>query len=665
MKPIPFIWWRVCLILFHFNSPQPSSAYLSLQSLTSVRNGFSNAVEKPRLGSLLTHTSFTLYTPSRTLLSRGISDQLLSSKQNGKSKTLRLQMSSVDGDGVSELLFGAENETRISSEIFRGASEKHGIVKDLGIHNGTRLLIKNNGNGPVLSYGKSLFIIPESWRDRTEGCSRDYLINWMEMKISSCRSVRISGLPTTLDIDDFIAKLRQEFVLSDRDESVHVVRNNLGVFTGVLVVELSNPSCAERLCGALDKTFVQGRIVKASKHYYLSRRKRTREAKDKMTAAERLSSLFAKIDAVPNDENISNMLIELEEGFSLLRPDTSHRGFLFSRLKSNAQVDRILDDADVSPKTVCKIISDFGRQKDIDKAMAVFMWLERSQYEPNLFHFNAIISACEKSGFWYTALLMLAEIRARNIRPDTITYSTLISACGKGKRSDLALQLFEEMKSNRIPANVITYNALISTCEKTSKLEEAIKIFDEMTAANVKPDIVTYSALISACEKVGDYQQAWKFFEQCSKQGMRPDRIAFNSLISACDKGQRPDLAQKAFDLMRSQGVAMDTITVCSLMSAYATVGNIDKTREVFQGCKDKSPPILLALYHELIRSCHQEGDYETAVSYLEQLEREGVAPIEFTYTLLASVCNQAERPDLADKYTALSREASKSKQGG
>eukprot|EP00960_Hanusia_phi_P071447 767556-Hanusia_phi.AAC.3 len=72
-------------------------------------------------------------------------------------------MSSVDGDGVSELLFGAENETRISSEIFRGASEKHGIVKvheaksvwrtlvfipvqDLGIHNGTRLLIKNNGN---------------------------------------------------------------------------------------------------------------------------------------------------------------------------------------------------------------------------------------------------------------------------------------------------------------------------------------------------------------------------------------------------------------------------------------------------------------------------------------------------------------------------------------
>jgi len=574
---------------------------------------------------------------------------------------VRLSMTwSLDRDGIPELLYRAKNETKISDEIFAMTGERHGIVKDLGLYNGTRLVIKNNGNGPVLSYGKSLFIIPESWRDRTEGCSRDYLINWMEKKISSCRSVRISGLPANLDIDDFAERLSKEFDIGDRERSLHAVRNNAGVFTGILLVETKDASCADRLCASLDKTFVQGRIVNAHKHYHLSRRKTSREVASDMTASERFGSLLQKIDAAPDDENISNKLIELEEGFSMLRPDVSRRGFLLDQFQSNAQVDQILDAADVSAKTVCKIISDFGKRKNIGKAMAVFIWIERSKLDPNLFHFNAIISACEKSGYWYTALLLLAEVRTRRIRPDTITYSTLISACGKGKRSDLALQLFEEMKKNSIAANVITYNALISTCEKTSKLEEAIKICDEMIAANVKPDIVTYSALISACEKVGEYERAWSFFEQCKEEGMRPDRIAFNALISACDKGHRPDLAQKAFDLMKAQGVAMDSITVCSLMSAYATAGNIHKTREVFDSCKEKSPALLLAFYHELIRSCHNEGDYKTAISYLEQFEREGGKPIEYTYTLLASVCNQANRPDLADKYTSMSQEVSK-----
>ncbi|EKX43978.1 hypothetical protein GUITHDRAFT_163700 [Guillardia theta CCMP2712] len=499
---ITLYWLQLCLLLFCLNSLQPSSAFIRLPSLKSWRNEFATTKQAERQVAIV---SVALRSP--ILLSPVISDTPSSFHRHGRSGGVRLSMTwSLDRDGIPELLYRAKNETKISDEIFAMTGERHGIVKDLGLYNGTRLVIKNNGNGPVLSYGKSLFIIPESWRDRTEGCSRDYLINWMEKKISSCRSVRISGLPANLDIDDFAERLSKEFDIGDRERSLHAVRNNAGVFTGILLVETKDASCADRLCASLDKTFVQGRIVNAHKHYHLSRRKTSRE-----------------------------VAIELEEGFSMLRPDVSRRGFLLDQFQSNAQVDQILDAADVSAKTVCKIISDFGKRKNIGKAMAVFIWIERSKLDPNLFHFNAIISACEKSGYWYTALLLLAEVRTRRIRPDTITYSTLISACGKGKRSDLALQLFEEMKKN-------------------------------------------------------------------------------------------------------------------SLMSAYATAGNIHKTREVFDSCKEKSPALLLAFYHELIRSCHNEGDYKTAISYLEQFEREGGKPIEYTYTLLASVCNQANRPDLADK---------------
>lgn len=146
----------------------------------------------------------------------------------------------------------------------------------------------------------------------------------------------------------------------------------------------------------------------------------------------------------------------------------------------------------------------------------------------NQFHFNALITACDRRSSWMTALRLMGEMNVTNVEPDTITYSALISACGRGKQVyifpthlptlvscapsndyadflfqwELASTLLERMPAARVRPNIITYNSLISACEKAGRLDQALGVFDKLLASGLDPDVITYSALISACEKV-------------------------------------------------------------------------------------------------------------------------------------------------------------------
>ena len=51
---------------------------------------------------------------------------------------------------------------------------------------------------------------------------------------------------------------------------------------------------------------------------------------------------------------------------------------------------------------------------------------------PHVISLYAAISACEKSGQWHPAVLLLNEIGEAHMAPDMISFNAAILACGKG-----------------------------------------------------------------------------------------------------------------------------------------------------------------------------------------------------------------------------------------
>eukprot|EP00802_Teleaulax_amphioxeia_P014326 Tamp_14389.p1 GENE.Tamp_14389~~Tamp_14389.p1 ORF type:complete len:354 (+),score=64.45 Tamp_14389:492-1553(+) len=328
----------------------------------------------------------------------------------------------------------------------------------------------------------------------------------------------------------------------------------------------------------------------------------------------------------------------------------------------DTDVERVLASHRVSAKTSCEIIAELGRRREVSKAMAVYAYLlaQEPSEQPNLYHYNALIAACQRESRWSTALRLFSEMRARGITPDRITYTSLIAACGRGRRWDVALDVLADMKLNGVPRSIITYNAVLSSCEKAGRLEEALHLMKELEEEEprIVPDLITFSALISTCEKLGDWKRAWEFMRAATSAGLQADVIAYNSLISACDKGLQPSEAQAVYEEMCARGPAPDSITYCSLISAYASVGDAEGARQVFDRMLEREQGSIqtAAMFHELMRSCQADGLVKEATEYLQMLQDRGFQATAFTFALMAAVCDSAERPDLAQEYTNMMR---------
>ena len=185
---------------------------------------------------------------------------------------------------------------------------------------------------------------------------------------------------------------------------------------------------------------------------------------------------------------------------------------------------------------------------DYRRALALLDEMRESGVTPNVFHYSAAISACEKGGQWQRALALLDEMRAKGVAPNVITFSAAISACEKGGQWQRALALLDEMRAKGVAPNVITFSAAISACEKGGQWQRALALLDEMRAKGVAPNVITFSAAISACEKGGQWQRALALLEEMRAKGVAPDVITFSAAISACAHANQPERAMRLWD---------------------------------------------------------------------------------------------------------------------
>ena len=68
-----------------------------------------------------------------------------------------------------------------------------------------------------------------------------------------------------------------------------------------------------------------------------------------------------------------------------------------------------------------------ARRRDYRGALALLDEMRAAGVAPNVYHYNAVISACEKGGQWQRALALLDEMRAVGVAPDVITFNAAIS----------------------------------------------------------------------------------------------------------------------------------------------------------------------------------------------------------------------------------------------
>ena len=99
----------------------------------------------------------------------------------------------------------------------------------------------------------------------------------------------------------------------------------------------------------------------------------------------------------------------------------------------------------VTPRTHARARTHTHIHPHSDTQVYSYLLGQGADQAPNVYHYNALITACQRTQQWSTALHLLSEMRAQGLPADTITYSSVISACGRGRRWDMALEVLALM----------------------------------------------------------------------------------------------------------------------------------------------------------------------------------------------------------------------------
>jgi pentatricopeptide repeat protein len=145
--------------------------------------------------------------------------------------------------------------------------------------------------------------------------------------------------------------------------------------------------------------------------------------------------------------------------------DRGNRGQIIMGLDVQSLVDRLCRrDIDVfreldnareahsavfqSGKAVTAIISNLARRRNLRLATTVWDWIDSVGIRKNTFHYNSMISVCEKVRDYNKALRLLDEMKEKQIQKNEVTFSSAISACEKCGQWRIALDLLDQMVRN-------------------------------------------------------------------------------------------------------------------------------------------------------------------------------------------------------------------------
>jgi pentatricopeptide repeat protein len=139
----------------------------------------------------------------------------------------------------------------------------------------------------------------------------------------------------------------------------------------------------------------------------------------------------------------------------------------------NAELDQAREEYATSfdsGKAMTAILANLARRRKLGVALSVWQWMDQRSIPRNVFHFNSLISVCEKMKDWQRALKLLDQMEKEGVEKNEVTFSSAISSCEKSGQWRTAIDLLQRMKKEGIGRTAIAYNAAISACEKVSYL---------------------------------------------------------------------------------------------------------------------------------------------------------------------------------------------------
>ncbi|CAJ1350276.1 unnamed protein product [Effrenium voratum] len=193
-----------------------------------------------------------------------------------------------------------------------------------------------------------------------------------------------------------------------------------------------------------------------------------------------------------------------------------------------------------NPKPATVVLAALARKGWVQLAGQVLHLMLKEALEVNVFHYSAVISACEDD--WRLSLELLDQMKDLDISPNQISFSSASTACANGSCWHLSLHLLHSMPCKRFNLDQVSFNSAIDVCRV--EWAGAVALLLEMPRRGWSQDAFSFGAAINACERGSEWQMVLELLSLMRHIRVPVNNISGSAAISACgQKGHRWQLS--------------------------------------------------------------------------------------------------------------------------
>merc|ERR1719213_672657 len=308
--------------------------------------------------------------------------------------------------------------------------------------------------------------------------------------------------------------------------------------------------------------------------------------------------------------------------------------------------------ADVKPNTVTcsillKALTENSHAADVARTMELLGQTEEPMDEVL---FSSVIETCIRT----QRLDLLSDMMRKYAKQGGLlaltapTYGSMIKAYGRARDVERLWELWKEMLQREVKPTAITLGCMVDALVKNGCVEDAWQLActllqDEQMRSLV--NTVIYSTILKGFAMSKQSGKVFTVYAEMRKSGVQCNTISYNTMLDACARCGGMERVPALLEDMKAALVEPDIITYSTLVKGYCLSGDLDRAFSVLEDMKrdSKFAPDEI-LYNSLLDGCAKQHRVEEAIRLLEDMKQSGVAPSNYTLSILVKLLGRARR---------------------
>jgi pentatricopeptide repeat protein len=261
--------------------------------------------------------------------------------------------------------------------------------------------------------------------------------------------------------------------------------------------------------------------------------------------------------------------------------------------------------------------------------------------------FASVVEACIRTG----SLDLLAE-RTRQL-PHGLTaptYGSMIKAYGQSRDITQVWALWNLMLSREVRPTSITLGCMVEALVINGCTEEAWRLVQDLREDEDQMQLVNtviYSTILKGFVLSKQHERVMALYDEMRSRGIAINNIAYNTMLNAFAQCGAMHRVPQLLEDMRSADppAEPDIVTFSTIVKGYCASGNLDKGFELLQEVR-KSKKLMPdeVIFNSLLDGCAREHRLDDALNLLEDMRKSGVAPSNYTLSILVKLLGRSRR---------------------